>query len=316
MVLVAVVLVVVSGSPARIPPPGIPEPPKAETGPRPVEAANAGSVTPAFVFGELKGSLAHYPFPSPPNPFLSGLGAPLAQTRVVAGAGLDVSGHRLLIGVSILGSAVFEPANLRYFVGALTPSLTVRPTTAGVINLGRFAIRPRFALPVTPTLGQRRFALVGVEPGVHARVQLSRALVGVEADALINIPSASTPVCLVDEPSCSTNFFTRWSVSASLIAEWFFNDHWSTGIRARLERSEGEIISFQLPRLVSLERVEALATWSPVRFFGVTASAAATFTQAQGPTDGSLSSFGREWSLGLSFWVRTDARLKRHWLDL
>lgn len=248
------------------------------------------------------------------------------QARVSAGWGIPLGRHRLLPGVTWTPSVLLADASDPHF--QRTPLVTfglLEPALAAVFVTPAGVIRPRVSIPVP--LG---------EPwswGARLDVQFRRALaervfVGLSVDAFVARPWPLYPPgppalvrCPFPDRRCAFTTSTRWSGELAALLEWRFRDDWSlAGRLSAAQRREliPELFGSTAPDsstympawTVTEASFDTVVSWSPTRLLGLSASLALTGALW---TNGILE---RSATVGLSVWLRTDARLQRNWLDL
>ena len=246
-----------------------------------------------------------------PNP--SGV-AVAAQARVVTGWGVRLGAHRLLFGLDWKPSLLLLDKASSHAPLA-TPGV-LEPSASAVFVTPHGVLRAHVSVPLSWSSGVRFVA--------HFRRHLSeRLLFGVEADVsarvgpLLSIWSSTYDLqCSFPDPRCTTFTLARWSTELSALVEWRFRDDWSLAGRLSVaERSESNVVFTDVllsspDWRASEASLDTIVTWCATSFFGLSASVAVNGTVR---TDDIIE---KSVSMGLSVWLRTDARLQRNWIDL
>lgn len=250
----------------------------------------------------------------------------IARGLLRAGGGWSWGSNRAVLGVVAEPLVVVEP---NYGIGAepfVSTSVSVSPTVAALFTVGPLVLRPRVSVPIifdSPVHA-------GVAPSLQVRGSpVAPMLLGLEVDG--SLFQTDLGKVLLEAPRllrrCAEAFcaplavFEAWRLRATLTGSWTFTESWSVAVRARLAHG----YEF-LPRIVhssvspddsvrtlswfrSSEQVELIGTWSS-RHLGVSLALGFGGQQWAESVEGTM-----VWT-SASFWLRSDARLDRLWLDL
>lgn len=286
------------------------------------DGANAGSVPGPFMWAELRGSLQAMRFFATPMSMRQDVVFPQAQARVVGGFRLAAGNHGFLLGASVEPTVMSNPLAASWQAARAT--INVTPKVGGVFNFDRWTLVATLGVPVV-------LWGVKVAPSLRARVKLGPVLLGGEASGTVGpevFQSETLPVaapfvprlCPFGATWCIDATASRWSARGALLAEWFIDETWSIAARASFDTTREVYVysANDVPVVLTsynvwqrnTERFETIVSWAPFKYFGISIDGGLSFEHRH---------FGfttLSWVVGLSFWVRTDQRLSRNWIDL